>query len=119
MTYANITINGEDFCVTHDGGDKKGIRNTIQAYIDEIKKKVKPGYIAKAVINQIIADGQDYYSWIQSGVAEFAERHYEAKIDSRGRLTFREIKNKQKLYGVTKINELLDKHNVKYELVIQ
>lgn len=65
MTYANIIVNGVDFHVEHDGGDKEGIKNTIEDIVEDLKKKVSDKrYIPEMLIQRLIAESYDYYEWI-------------------------------------------------------
>ena len=77
MTYANIVVNGADFHVEHDGGDKEGIKNSMQDIVKDLKKKVSDKkYIPEFLIERLIAESDDYYEWIHTGPIEFASHNY-------------------------------------------
>jgi hypothetical protein len=96
MTTANIKINGVDFHVAHDGDLKDELKELIQEYIDEVKSLVDPSYIATAVINQLIAESEDPYAWIQKGSTWYPPDHiYEVTIDSKGKMNFHEVKKRR------------------------
>jgi predicted transcriptional regulator len=95
MTTANIKINRVDFHVTHDGDLKDELKELMQEYINEVKGLVDPSYIATAVINQLIADSEEPYAWIQKGLTEYPDHVYEITIDKKGKMYFREVKKRR------------------------
>ena len=95
MTKANITVNGESFHVRSDGMDGKEIKEYIQGYIDEGKKKLKnPANIAEFVIDRMSRNANDYYEWIQVGDTGYSSHDYTANIDNKGNLKFEETVKK-------------------------
>ena len=84
-TYANVVINGEDFCVTSDGRDWESIRDSVKVYVGMFKGKVKSGILPAVVLDAIIANSaQDFYAPFRLGSAEFASYHWEVSIGPRG-----------------------------------
>lgn len=84
-TYANVKIEGRDFAVTHDGGDKEGIRDTVREYIKAIKGRVKPDYLVTAVVDAIASESAtDYYAPFQIGCCEFPSYQWKVQIGQRG-----------------------------------
>ena len=55
-TYANVEIQGREFHVRSNGGDKQGIRDAVRDYVKEAKGKVKPDYLARVVVDAIASD---------------------------------------------------------------
>ena len=86
-TYANVTIEGREFNVRSDGGNKKTIRDCVREYVAEIKDKVKPDYLLKAVLDAITADSAtDYYAPFSLGYCEFPSYSWKVTIGKRGRV---------------------------------
>ena len=84
-TYANVTIDGREFCVRSDGWAKEDIRETVREYVKETKGKVKPGYIARVVVDAIVSEAAgDYYAPFQLGFCEFPSYHWIIEIGERG-----------------------------------
>ena len=84
-TYANVTIEGNEFSVRSDGGDKETIRDCVREYVAEIKDKVKPDYLLKAVLDAITADSAiDYYAPFSLGYCEFPSYNWKVTIGKRG-----------------------------------
>ena len=84
-TYANVTIGGREFSVRSDGGDKETIRDCVREYVAEVKGKVKPDYLLKAVLDAIIADSAtDYYAPFSLGYCEFPSYNWKINIGKRG-----------------------------------
>ena len=84
-TYANVLIEEREFCVTSDGGDKELIRDLVSGYVGRVKGKVKPDYLATAVLDAITAESAtDYYTPFRIGFAGLASYRWEVKIGLRG-----------------------------------
>jgi hypothetical protein len=77
-TRANIKVNGlddkgvivaqADFRVHTDGHDSEGILDCIKAAIAEWKDKVAPVELARAAINQLLAESTSDYTYLFSGL---------------------------------------------------
>ena len=84
-TYANIEIEKREFSVRSDGGDKETIKDTVREYVAEIRGKVKPEYLIRAVLDAITADSAtDYYSPFALGYCELPNYQWKVEIGSRG-----------------------------------
>jgi len=84
-TYANVTIKGREFNVRSDGWDKQTIRDCVREYVADIKGKVKPDYLLKALLNAITADSAtDYYAPFSLGYCEFPSYNWKVAIGERG-----------------------------------
>jgi len=84
-TYANIEIEGSQFCVRSDGYDKELIKDMIRDYVKATRGKVKPDYLLKAVLDAITADGAtDYYAPFAVGYCEFPSYNWKVEIGKRG-----------------------------------
>ena len=89
-TYANVEISGEEFSVRSDGWDKETIRDAIREYLAEIKGKVKPDYLLKALLNAIIADSaREYYAPFDIGFCDCPSYHWKVEIGKRGGVKIR------------------------------
>ena len=84
-TYANVSIEGGEFSVRSDGGDKEAIRDCVKEYVADIKGKVKPDYLVKAVLDAITADSAtDYYAPFSLGYCESPSYNWKIVIGKRG-----------------------------------
>jgi len=84
-TYANVTIEGREFNVRRDGGDKETIRDYVRAYVAKIKGKVKSDYLLKAVLDAITADSAtDYYAPFGLGYCESPSYNWKIATGKRG-----------------------------------
>ena len=84
-TYANVTIEGREFSVRSDGWDKETIRDCVREYVAEVKGKVKPDYLLKAVLDAITADSaNDYYAPFSLGHCGFSSYNWKVTIGKRG-----------------------------------
>ena len=84
-TYANVIIEGREFYVRSDGWDKKTIRDCVREYVAEIKGKVKPDYLLRAILDAITADSAtDYYAPFGLGYCEFPSYQWKIEIRKRG-----------------------------------
>ena len=84
-TYANVEIEKQEFNVRSDGQDKETIREAVREYVAEIKGKVKPDYLLKAVLDAITADSAtDYYAPFSLGYCEFPGYNWKIAIGKRG-----------------------------------
>ncbi len=84
-TYANVEIEKQEFNVRSDGWDKETIRDCVREYVAEIKGKVKPDYLLKAVLDAITANSAtDYYAPFALGYCEFPSYNWKVTIGKRG-----------------------------------
>ncbi len=84
-TYANVTIEGNEFSVRSDGWDKETIRDCVREYVNEARGKVKPDYLAKVVVDAITAEAcRDYYAPFSLGYCEFPSYKWKVTIGKRG-----------------------------------
>ena len=84
-TYANVEIEGREFNVRSDGGDKETIRDYVREYVAKIKGKVKSDYLLKAVLDAITADSAtDYYAPFSLGYCESPSYNWKIDIGKRG-----------------------------------
>lgn len=84
-TYANISIEGREFSVRSDGGDKETIRDCVREYVKEARGKVKPDYLARVVVDAIASESAgDYYAPFALGFCEFPSYHWIIEIGKRG-----------------------------------
>mgnify|MGYP001047855281 CR=1 FL=1 len=89
-TYANVEIENNQFSIRSDGWDKEAIRDTVREYVSEIKGKVKPEYLLKAVLDAITADGAtDYYAPFSLGYCDLPNYEWKVKIGKRGGVQIR------------------------------
>ena len=84
-TYANVTIEGNEFSVRSDGWDKETIRGCVREYVKEAKGKVKGDYLATVVVDAITAEAcQDYYAPFNLGFVDHASYNWKVTIGKRG-----------------------------------
>lgn len=89
-TYGNVSICGKEFSVSHIGGDKAEIRELVREYVQEIRGKVKPEYLATAVVNAIASEAaSDYYAPFHIGFCEPPAYQWEVSIGPRGGVKIR------------------------------
>ena len=83
-TYANVEIEGREFSVRSDGGDKETIRDCVREYVAKIKGKVKPDYLITAVLDAITAESAtDYYAPFSLGYCELPSYNWKIAIGKR------------------------------------
>ena len=84
-TYANILIEGREFHVRNDGGDKETIAEAVREYVKEARVKVKPGYLAGVVVDAIASESAgDYYAPFALEFCEFPSYCWVISIGQRG-----------------------------------
>ncbi len=84
-TYANVEIEGREFSVRSDGGDKETIRDCVREYVAKIKGKVKPDYLITATLDAITAESAiDYYASFSLGYCELPSYNWKIAIGKRG-----------------------------------
>lgn len=84
-TYANVEIEKREFNVRSNGQDKETIRDCVREYVAEIKGKVKPDYLLRAVLDAITAESAtDYYAPFALGYCEFPSYNWKIEIGKRG-----------------------------------
>ena len=97
-TYANITMGGHAFHVKKSGGDKEGIKETVESYVEEIRNKVVPSYLPTAVINAICAgEVTDLLPCFYSGHITCASYAWHVNIGEDGVVTIegKELSSKE------------------------
>ena len=82
MTKAGIVINGKEFHVDEDGGNKKEIKKCLEEYVNDIKKKVKAKKdILEFVLKTLESDAyRNEYAWIIPGTTNFVSYLYSVEI---------------------------------------
>ena len=89
-TYANILIGDREFNVRSDGWDKETIRDAVREYVAEIKSKVRPEYLLKAVLDAITSDSAtDYYAPFALGYCGLPSYQWKIEVGKRGGVKIR------------------------------
>lgn len=94
---ANVIINNTLFFAGADG-HKDSLEKYLTDVIAKVKGKVEPDYLPTAAINEIIADGQDYYGYLQltNIPCDFPDNEFNVTIEEDGSFTIDGSENIEK-----------------------
>lgn len=88
-TYANVTVSGHRFCVSHSDHSKKDILEEVREVANRYKGKVKSELLPEAVLNALIAGSHNSHSFLREGVTELAECTWDVRVGPRGGISIK------------------------------
>ena len=81
-TYADIKIDGYEFCCTSDGF-KETILDELRVYANHARKIAKPKCIPEVMVALIALDANDYYSFFKRGFLGLGDT-FDVTVGPRG-----------------------------------